>query len=158
MLNIPRTIKAYSSLTIPSQRIAEQLHATTVQAYWAGTGFVLASAVCQPIFAATSMAFGRKPLVLLALSLFAAGTIICGTAQDITQMLVGRVVQGAGGGGLLTLTYALIVDLLPLRDRGKGMSVISLVWLVGTVTGPIIGGGFATTTTWVGHSPEHSET
>ena len=67
-------------------------------------------------------------------------------------MLIGRVVQGAGGGGLLAMTYALVVDLLPLRDRGKGMSLISLVWLVGTVTGPIMGGGFASSTTWVRQS------
>lgn len=101
------------------------------------------------MFAALSNAFGRKAIILIALLLFSIGTIVCGTAQSITSMLVGRSIQGAGGGGMLTMTYVVMADLLSLRDRAKGMAVISLVWLVGTVCGPILGGGFTTNVTWV---------
>lgn len=121
------------SLANERQTIAASLNATSVQAYWAGTSFVLSSAVCQPVIAAFSNAFGRKPVILFALLLFAAGTIICGTARSIAPLLVGRTIQGAGGGGMLTMSYVVMADLLSLRARAKGMSVISLVWLVGSV-------------------------
>ncbi len=64
------------------------------------------------------------------------------------MLLVGRCIQGVGGGGLVGLTYVIISDMVSLRDRGKWMSVISLMWAVGSVIGPVIGGVFAEKTTW----------
>lgn len=110
---------------------------------------MLCSAVFQPVFAAFSNGFGRKPVVLAALLLFLIGTIVCATARNINMLLAGRTIQGAGGGGMLTMTYVLMADLLSQRDRAKGSAVISLVWLVGTVCGPILGGGFTAQVSWV---------
>lgn len=86
-----------------SKVIASSLHATAVEAYWSGTSFVLGSAVFQPVFAAFSNAFGRKPMILLALVLFTVGTIVCSVASSIAILLAGRTLQGVGGGGLLTV-------------------------------------------------------
>lgn len=64
-------------------------------------------------------------------------------------MLVGRTIQGIGGGGIIVLTYVLIADLLPLKDRGNALSLISFVWLIGTACGPVVGGAFSSHVTWV---------
>jgi MFS family permease len=138
-----------TALSVALPTIATSLHATSIQAYWTGTSFLLSSAVCQPVFAATSNALGRKFIVLLTLTLFTVGTSVCRVSHAIAPMLVGRVIQGAGGGGLLALTYCLIADLLPLRQRSIGMSVIAFMWLLGLNTGPIIGGGFSENVSWV---------
>lgn len=88
-------------------------------------------------------------MVLVALILFTIGAIICGIAQHISILILGRSIQGVGGGGLLTMTYVLMADILTLQERGKLIGLISLTWLVGTVCGPIVGGGFAQSASWV---------
>ena len=130
------------------QTIAAALNATSTQAYWTGTAFVLSSAVFQPVFAALSNAFGRKAMTIVALLLFTIGTIVCGTAQNVASILAGRTIQGIGGGGLLAMSYVVMADLLSLRDRAKGIAIISLVWLLGTSCGPVLGGGFTEAVTW----------
>lgn len=65
-----------------------------------------------------------------------------------TTLLVGRGIQGVGGGGIMSLTELLITDLVPLRERGMWFGYQSLTWAVGSVTGPLIGGAFAQDTTW----------
>jgi MFS family permease len=121
--------------------IADAIHGTAVQALWAGTSFLLASTVWQPLFVAVSDVFGRRPLLVVALVLFTVGAIMCGVAKNFTVMLTGRSIQGSGVGGILTLTEAIITDLVPLRERGNFFALISIVWAVGTVAGkysPII--------------------
>lgn len=76
------------------------------------------------------------------------GTIIASVANTVALLLVGRCVQGIGGGGLVALTYVVITDMVTLRERGKYMSVISLQWAIGSVIGPVIGGAFAEKATW----------
>jgi MFS family permease len=131
------------------QIISDRIDATSVQAFWIGTSFQLCSAVFQPIFASFSIIFGRKSIVFIALTLFTVGTIISGVAHVVSVIILGRCLQGAGGGGLITLTYVLIADLFSLRERGKWFGFIGLVWLLGSVTGPIMGGGFAQNASWV---------
>ena len=111
------------------QTIAEDLNANSIQAYWTGTSFILASAVFQPVISALSAPFGRRPVIELSLILFTIGTIVCATAQHVATILVGRTLQGVGGGGLLTMTYVVMADLLTLRERAKGFAVISVVWV-----------------------------
>ena len=130
------------------QTIAIELNATSIQAYWAGTSFILASAVFQPVISALSQAFGRKVMIQLSLIIFAVGTIVCGTAHHIATLLIGRTLQGVGGGGMLTMTYVVMADLLDLRERAKGLAVLAIVWAVGSCTGPVMGGAFTTYVTW----------
>lgn len=67
--------------------------------------------------------------------MFFIGTIVASVAKNVGQLLVGRSVQGIGGGGLVGLTYVILADLVTLRERGKWMSVISLQWAIGSVIG-----------------------
>lgn len=105
--------------------------------------------VFQPSFASLSNIFGRRPIVLIALVLFCVGAIVAAIAKDFTYMLVGRSVQGVGGGGIIALSEVIITDLIPLRWRGQYFGILSAMWSVGSVTGPILGGGFAENVTWV---------
>jgi MFS family permease len=144
-----------SSLTITthlltsSKTIATKLKGTTaIEAFWCGTSFLLCSTVFQPTWASFSHIIGRKSVLLTALALFTAGTIVCSVAGRIGVLLVGRCIQGVGGGGLVALTYVIVTDMVTLRERGKWMSVISLQWAIGSIIGPVIGGALAQWTTW----------
>jgi MFS family permease len=135
-------------LTNFSKRISTALDGTAIEALWAGTSFLLTSTVFQPSWASFSHIIGRKPVLLAALVLFTIGAIIASVANNFVVLLVGRSVQGVGGGGLVALTYVIITDIVTLRERGKWFSLISLHWAIGSVTGPVIGGAFAENTNW----------
>ena len=109
---------------------------------------MLSSTVFQSTFASLSNVIGRKPLLLIALLFFTVGALVCALAQNITTLLVGRSIQGLGGGGIISLTEILITDLVPLRERGKWFGFQSLTWAIGSVTGPLIGAAFAQAVTW----------
>lgn len=95
-----------------------------------------------------SHACGRKPILLLSVLLFTVGAIVAAVAQNFTTLLVGRSIQGIGGGGINSLFEILITDLVPLRQRGTYFGFQSLTWALGSVSGPIIGGAFAQSVTW----------
>ncbi|KAL4953502.1 major facilitator superfamily domain-containing protein [Aspergillus filifer] len=137
-----------TSLSVALPIMTQDLKGTAIEAFWSGTSFLLASTVFQPNFASLSSIFGRRPLVLIALTLFFVGTVVCAVAKDFTYMLVGRSIQGVGGGGVLALTEVIVTDLVPLRLRGQYFGILSAMWSVGSVTGPILGGGFAQDVTW----------
>jgi MFS family permease len=105
--------------------------------------------VFQPSFASFSNIFGRRPMILIALLFFCVGAIISAIANNFTYMLVGRSIQGVGGGGIISLSEVIITDLVPLRWRGQYFGILSAMWSVGSVTGPILGGGFAENVSWV---------
>ena len=130
------------------QIVAQELNGTAIEAFWAGTSFLLGSTVFQPTFASLSHAFGRKPILLLSVLLFTIGAIVAAVARDFTVLLAGRSIQGIGGGGIISLTEILITDLIPLRERGTWFGFQSLTWALGSVTGPVIGGAFAQSVTW----------
>ncbi|OJD33107.1 mfs multidrug transporter [Diplodia corticola] len=137
-----------SSLSVALPTIAEELHGSGVEAFWSGTSFLLASTVFQPSFASFSEVFGRKPMLLIALALFTAGAIIAAVAQDFAVLLIGRTVQGIGGGGIQALSNVIITDLAPLKERGKYVGIIAMTWAVGSVAGPVIGGVLVEKSSW----------
>jgi MFS family permease len=111
--------------------------------FWSGTSFLLTSAVFQPNIGQFSTIFGRKPVLLFCLTLFGVGAIVAGIANNMTNVLVGRTIQGIGGGGVIVLSEILITDLIPLRQRGKWTGHLSMMWSLGTIAGPLAGGAFA---------------
>ncbi len=74
-------------------------------------------------------------MVMVALVFFTAGAIVCALANDFTVLLIGRSIQGVGGGGIVALTYVIVTDLVRLRDRGKWFGLISMMWAIGSVSG-----------------------
>jgi EmrB/QacA subfamily drug resistance transporter len=135
-------------LTYDSQIVAQKLNGTAIEAFWSGTGFLLAATVLQPIFASLSNFFGRKNLALAAMVFFTLGAIIAGVAKNFSMLIAGRAVQGIGGGGIIVITEIIATDMVPLRERGKWFGFISSMWAVGSVLGPVIGGAFSQNVTW----------
>jgi len=119
--------------------MAQVLRGSAIEAFWSGTSFLLTSTVFQPVLGSFSHIFGRKPLIYLSLALFTAGTIIAALANNFTVILVGRSIQGIGGGGIIALTEIVITDMVPLRERGAYLSLFSAMWAIGTVAGPLLG-------------------
>lgn len=87
-------------------------------------------------------------MLLVSLGTFTVGAIIASVANNSAMLLVGRSIQGIGGGGLVALTYVIVTDLVTLRERGKWFALISLQWAIGSVLGPVIGGAFAEKSNW----------
>ncbi|OGM50549.1 hypothetical protein ABOM_000927 [Aspergillus bombycis] len=135
-------------LSVALPTIAGDLGGSTTEAFWAGTSYLLACTILMLIWVTFSDAFGRRPIMLIALLIFAVGAIISAVSHDWPTMLAGRTVQGLGGGGIISLTTVLITDLVPLRDRGRFYALVSVVWAVGSSTGPIIGGALAQSGSW----------
>ncbi|KAJ7596369.1 Mfs1.2 [Mycena floridula] len=115
---------------------------------WAGSCYSLASAAVLPMSGAFSQIFGRKPIIMTALLLFAAGSAICGAAMSRNVFLVGRTVQGMGSGGILTLANLILSDLVPLSERGKYNAMLGISWSVASAVGPSIGGALAQHGAW----------
>jgi MFS family permease len=105
--------------------------------------------VFQPTFASLSNIFGRKALTFLALGFFFVGAAVAGASHDFPMLLVGRSVQGVGGGGIISLAEIIMTDLTPLRLRGLYFAYLGSAWSAGSVIGPVLGGGFAQKASWV---------
>ncbi|TGO37839.1 hypothetical protein BHYA_0088g00370 [Botrytis hyacinthi] len=137
-----------TTIAVALPTISEALNGNAIEAFWAGTSFLLTSTIWQPVFIALSNVFGRRPLLLFSLFLFTTGSSLGGAAQSMSSLLVGRCLQGSGVGGILALTEALITDMVPLRQRGNAMALLGVVWALGSVTGPLIGGTLADRNAW----------
>lgn len=137
-----------TSLSVALPIMAKLLGGSAIEAFWAGTSFLLTSTVFQPVLGNFSSIFGRKPIIYISLTIFGVGAIVAATAKNFGGILVGRSIQGIGGGGVITLTEIIVTDLVPLRERGKWFSFISAMWALGTVLGPLLGGGFAQNVSW----------
>ncbi|KAJ5660467.1 hypothetical protein N7507_006918 [Penicillium longicatenatum] len=137
-----------TSLSVALPTISQELNGTAIEAFWSGTSFLLSSTVFQPSFASLSNIFGRRPMVLIAILFFCIGAIVSAVAKNFTYMLVARTIQGVGGGGIIALSEVIITDIVPLRYRGQYFGIMSAMWSLGSVTGPILGGGFAENVTW----------
>jgi MFS family permease len=87
-------------------------------------------------------------MFFLALILFTIGTIVAAVSTNFTLMLIGRSLQGSGGGGIIVISEILVTDLVPLRHRGKWFGFLSSMWAIGSVSGPMIGGAFAMNNNW----------
>ncbi|KAJ5674270.1 hypothetical protein N7462_009709 [Penicillium macrosclerotiorum] len=137
-----------ASLSVALPVVSENLGGTAVQAFWSGTSFVLCSACFQLVFTSLSNAFGRQLLIICATILFLVGTIVCGVSVNFKSMLVGRSIQGTGGGGIIVLSEISVSDMVPLQYRGLYWGVLGSMWSIGSVVGPVLGGGFCTNVSW----------
>jgi len=115
---------------------------------WVTTAYILAATISMPLYGKLSDLIGRKALLLIGIGIFLVGSVIGGLAQDMTWLIVGRAVQGLGGGGLMILAQATISDVIPVKKRGKYMGLIGGVFGLSSVLGPLLGGYFTDGIGW----------
>ncbi|KAK8073337.1 major facilitator superfamily domain-containing protein [Apiospora phragmitis] len=137
-----------SILSVALPHITKDLRGSAFEAFWAGTSFLLASAVLQPLWAELSDIGGQKSTLLAALLLFTLGSVLAVASTSFALLLVGRVVQGVGVGGLVALTYVIVTHLVSLQERGKWFGLISFQWALGSTIAPLIGGALAQNANW----------
>ncbi|KAK6189530.1 hypothetical protein LQW54_013176 [Pestalotiopsis sp. IQ-011] len=140
---------AIDSTSLPTALpiMSAELGGSALEAFWSGTGFLLASTIFQPTVASISHVLGRKIMLYVSSAGFVGRLLICALARNFNVVLIGRTVQGAGR-GLIVLLEILKSDLVPLAHRGTWFSVISAMWGIGTSTGPLVGAGFAQKVSW----------
>ncbi|WP_435299238.1 MDR family MFS transporter [Timonella sp. A28] len=115
---------------------------------WVITAFILAATIVMPIYGKLSDLWGRKPLLLVAIVLFLAGSVLGALASSMNALVIARAIQGAGGGGLMILSQAAIADVVPARERGKYMGIMGATFAVSSVAGPLLGGWFTEGPGW----------
>jgi len=115
---------------------------------WIVVGYLLASATIVPLYGRLGDRHGRRNVLLAALGVFALGSVACGLAQTLPQLIAARVLQGLGGGGLMTLSQALIGELVPPRERIRFQGYFALVFTTASIGGPVLGGLVVSHTSW----------
>lgn len=115
---------------------------------WVVTAYLLASTVSTPLWGKLGDLIGRKTLYQTSIVIFLVGSILCGIAQDMAQLIAFRAIQGLGGGGLMVLSQAIIGDVVPPRERGRYQGLFGAVFGVTSVAGPLLGGFFVDHLTW----------
>ncbi|MER8533937.1 MFS transporter [Mesorhizobium sp. M1005] len=115
---------------------------------WIVTGYLLTATAVAPLYGKISDIYGRRPTVYAAILIFLAGSLVSATAPNMLVLVVGRAIQGAGGGGLFALTQTVIGDLVPPRERARYAAWISGTWAVASIAGPLLGGTFAEHLHW----------
>lgn len=115
---------------------------------WLATAYLLTAMVSTPLYGKLGDLYGRKRIFVFAVVMFLTGSILCGAATSMTQLIVFRAVQGLGAGGLMSLPFAILGDLVPPRQLARFIGYSSMVFIVSSVGGPILGGFFAQHLTW----------
>ncbi|GAB1362694.1 MDR family MFS transporter [Rhodobacter sp.] len=115
---------------------------------WVVTAYILASTIVAPLYGKLGDLYGRRRMVIVSVSIFLTGSILCGLAQSMGFLIVSRAIQGLGGGGLFVLALSIIADVLPPAERGRIQGVFAGVFGVSSVIGPLIGGWFVEIASW----------
>ena len=115
---------------------------------WVFSAYVLAQAVSVPIYGKLADLYGRKPVLVAGMSIFLAGSILCGVAWSMVTLIVCRALQGLGGGAIQPTVTTLAGDLYTLEERARIQGWIASVWGISAVVGPAIGGLFAEYASW----------
>lgn len=115
---------------------------------WVTTAFLLCSTVMMPVYGKLGDLYGRKHLFCGCLILFVAGSLVCALSDSMLALIVGRAIQGLGGGGQMILSQAIVADIFPPRERGKYMGIMGAAFGVSAVLGPLLGGWFTEALSW----------
>jgi len=110
---------------------------------WVITTYLVANAVALTASSTLARTFGRKTFFLICLALFTASSLLCGYAWSLDSLLLFRILQGLGGGGMVPLSQSILADSFPPEKRGQGFALFGVAVVVAPVLGPTLGGWMA---------------
>ncbi len=115
---------------------------------WVISGYMVAMTVAVPIYGKLGDLYGRRPLMLFGMGLFTLASLFCGLAQNMEQLVLARIFQGIGAGGMISVSQAIIGDIIPPRERGRYQGYFSSMYAVASVAGPVLGGYMTEYLSW----------
>lgn len=115
---------------------------------WVITAYLLASTASTPLWGKAGDLYGRKRVFQLAIVVFLVASALCGASRNMYELIAFRGLQGIGGGGLISLVFAIIGDVIPPRERGRYQGYFGAVFGVASVVGPLAGGFFVDNLSW----------
>jgi len=115
---------------------------------WVVTAYLLSSTVSTPLYGKISDLYGRKAVFQTAILIFLAGSLLAGLAQTMIQLVLFRGLQGAGAGGLMAMTFAVVGDVVSPRERGRYTGYLGSVFAFSSVVGPLLGGFIVDHVSW----------
>jgi EmrB/QacA subfamily drug resistance transporter len=115
---------------------------------WVVTAYLLSATIAGPLYGKLGDLYGRKLVLQVAIVLFLIGSALCGLSQNMAELIGFRTLQGLGAGGLMVVTFAVVGDVIPPRERGKYQGYFGAVFGFSTVVGPLLGGFFVDNLSW----------
>ncbi len=144
LIEVLDTSVANVSLT----HIQGSLSAGQEEVTWVLTSYLVANAVVIPMSGWLARLFGRKVYLISSLAVFTAASLLCGMATSLTMLIVFRVIQGIGGGGLQPMSQAILLEAFPADQRGLAMGIFGMGVVVGPILGPLLGGYLTDNYSW----------
>ena len=133
-------------LALPDMMV--KLHADLVEMIWVIMGYILVSTVFLLTFGRVADMFGRVRMYNLGFVIFTIGSALCGVSQSATQLILSRLVQGAGAAMMMVNSTAIIAEVFPPNERGRALGINGVTWAFGGVFGPVLGGLILTAADW----------
>lgn len=115
---------------------------------WVFSAYILTSTVTMPLWGKLSDLYGRRPFYLASVTLFVVGSVLCGAARSMPELIAYRALQGIGAGGLLPLGMTILGDLYTFKERARTQGLFSGVWGVASIAGPLVGGYITDQISW----------
>lgn len=125
-----------------------ELGASPDQISWVLTSYLVASAIMMPLTGFFADRIGRKKFLLISIAGFVIASMLCGLAQNVTSIVLFRILQGIFGAALVPLAQAIMVDTWPLEERGRAMAIWGMGVMVGPIAGPTVGGWLTENLDW----------
>jgi EmrB/QacA subfamily drug resistance transporter len=134
-------------VTTALPRISEDFHRVDLYS-WVITAYLLASTASTPLYGKISDQFGRKRIFQAAIVIFLVGSALSGLAHNMYQLIAFRGLQGLGAGGMMTLAFAIIGDVIAPRDRGRYQGYFGVIFAFSSIVGPLLGGFLVDQASW----------
>ena len=128
--------------------MAGSFSVTRDESIWILTSYLIASGIVIPAVDWFSKVFGRKNFFIISILLFTVASLLCGLANSLLTMVLARVLQGFGGGGIVPISQAIMLESFPKRERPKAMAVFGMGIIIAPIIGPVLGGWITDNWTW----------
>jgi EmrB/QacA subfamily drug resistance transporter len=115
---------------------------------WVVIAFLLSSTIVAPLYGKLADIYSRRAMMLAALGLFIAGSVLCAVARDMATLIAGRTLQGIGGGGIVPMIQIIVADMVTPRERGRYQAYMGTAWIAAGTLGPALGGIIAQNWHW----------